>query len=45
MSQLSRDQLGDAFNVLTDRVKEGMMAQMCIRDSMLHGLSPDMVSG
>ena len=28
MSQLSRDQLGDAFNVLTDRVKEGMMAPL-----------------
>lgn len=28
MSQLTRDQLGDAFNVLTDRVKEGMMAPL-----------------
>ena len=28
MSRLTRDQLGDAFNVLTDRVKEGMMAPL-----------------
>ena len=28
MSQLTRDQLGDAFNVLTDRLKEGMMAPL-----------------
>ena len=33
MSQLSRDQLGDAFNVLTDRVKEGMMAPLYQRMS------------
>ena len=28
MSQLSRDQSGDAFYVLTDRVKKGMMAPL-----------------